>query len=209
MYNNVYQDYINSILGTTPINQVNFENNNKVIRNSYYRFPTNTNSSQNDLTMLYPEIYKLLNPMIQSACMRYTSPLTEKALDDMVEDIYSHFTTEDATIININLTNNIKGGSATNKNATTSSANTNSLTKNTSPASSNANTTSKDQPAVQSANSNILRDLIKILIIKELISRQNTHPGNEFKFGSEQYGVYESPSKMYSNYDDGYNIFGY
>lgn len=211
MYNNVYQDYINTMLGRTSIETFNFDNiNNQNKRNSYYRFPSN-NNSQNDLTKLYPEIYKLLNPMIQSACMRYTSPLTKEALDKMVDDIYNNFTTEDSTIININLTNYPTSDNNDTKDSIHTSTNNNTTSKsmpNKSVLKSNNNNTTNNTN--NTGNNNILKDLIRILIIKELILRQgNAHSAGEVKYGSEQFGIYEDPAKMYSNFDQGYNIFGF
>ena len=86
MLDNVYQDYINSIIGPTHRNQMNFENTPFSVAPNVYNM---------ELERYYPEIYKILYPMIQSACMRNTKPLTEETLNEMVKDIYSNFNAED------------------------------------------------------------------------------------------------------------------
>lgn len=155
MYNNVYQEYINDILGTVPKNQVALEND--VFRNSVANvyMPNNVNM---DLERLYPELYKLLYPMIQSACMRNTKPLTEETIQEMVTDIYSNFNADDITIASIvrNSQNPIESQTSSNNRATTK----------------NSLEIAKVQTEPNTrANNYVLNDLIRILLIRELLGR--------------------------------------
>lgn len=130
MYNNVYQEYINYMIGATPRVQSEFQDNTFANINSY-----NSNANMN-LEQFYPELYKLIYPMIQTACMKNTRPITEGTIDEMVRDIYSNFNADDV--------------------------------------SSSATSDSKIQERDSRPNNFVLNDLIRILLIRELLGR----PGN-------------------------------
>jgi len=206
MYNNVYQEYINSIIGTVPRNYNNFqetEHNNWMPR-PYFQ---NGNDASNlNLERFYPELYKLIYPMIQTACIKNTKPLTQEVIDEMVKDIYSNFVSEDATILNINLTNDLKTASKVstdinNKNSVKTLPTNKVISKDIK---NSENTEAKSfRP-----NNYVLSDLIRILLIRELTVRpaNNTLTGlpfrkNEMNFAMQDYSLYEN------NFDEGYNIF--
>lgn len=194
MYNNVYQEYINNMLGTIPNNQEIFEINTL---NPYSNFQEPMNNNL-DLEKFYPELYKLLYPMIQTACMRNTKPITEETIDEMVRDIYMNFNFDNATILNINLTNDV-----TNKTKTQQTTNK-TETKNTAQIKSEEREDRNIRP-----NNFVLNDLIRILIIRELLGRpRNTFPirpgfppspGGRppFRPRLEGYGIYEDPQMYY------------
>lgn len=94
MYNNIFQDYINKMIGNTPKEKINFENSIMIPSNlkSYNTFQNLENKS---LERFYPEIYRLLYPMIKTACMRNTKPITIETINEMVKDIYLNFSGDD------------------------------------------------------------------------------------------------------------------
>ena len=149
MYNNVYQEYINNMIGgTIPRNPVEFPNNTYISRNPYSNYSAN---NSNELENLYPDLYKLLYPMIQSACMRNTRPISEEVLEEMVRDIYSNFSSDEISSSNQNLANNAKIGKTSQEEA--------------------------DKRNIR-PNNPLLRDLIRILLIRELIGRPGNFPPN-------------------------------
>ena len=208
MYNNVYQEYINNMLGGVPRNQSAFENMPLATNNMYdnYQMQSNTNL---DLERFYPELYKLLYPMIQTACMRNTKPITEETIDEMVKEIYTSFNADgDMTILNINLTNNTNG-------KTKAAEQQSSLNRTSSKTSSAETRTSEaDETRVARPNNFVLNDLIRILLIRELLGRPGNRPpirpgfppqrpggpgrppfrprGNTFE--SQDFMMYEDPS---------------
>ena len=109
MYNNVYQEYINDILGNTNRNQVQFPNNSLIDTNLYNNFQDSTNM---ELEKFYPDLYRVLYPMIQTACMRNTKPITSETIDEMVNEIYFNFNDDNTTVLNINLTNDVRSNSS-------------------------------------------------------------------------------------------------
>ena len=196
MYNNVYQEYINNIIGMSPRNSMEFEN-------SYF---SNTSSSNMELERLYPDLYRLLYPMIQSACMRNTKPITEETIEEMVRDIYSNFNADEMI-----LTNEVRSGNKTNdskldKNVSITSPDSKSLTRNV----------ENEEYRNRRPNNFVLNDLIRILLIRELLGRPGNFPPNrpgfpfpgpgmrppfrprDINFDSHDYSIYEEPH-MYNN----------
>lgn len=190
MFDNVYQDYINSIIGSTNRNQMNFENTPFSVAPNVYNM---------ELERYYPEIYKILYPMIQSACMRNTKPLTEETLNEMVKDIYSNFNAEDVN--DVRSSSKLKDSSSTSK---TSSKTDSSETRN------------RGEERVIRPNNYVLNDLIRILLIRELLGRPGNFPPNRPGFPpprppfrprdmqSQDYSIFEDPIKMYPNYNEQY-----
>lgn len=214
MYDNVYQEYINNMLGGTLRNQSLYEN---MPNNTYNNFQNQNNTTNMDLEKLYPELYKLLYPMIQAACMRNTKPITEETLDEMVRDIYSNFSADDATILNINLTNEVRS------NEKTSEIQKNSTSKIASKGTLETRESDKKETRNTRQNNFVLNDLIRILLIRELLGRPGNFPPirpgfppprpgpgpggrppfrpREFGFDSQDIGIYEEPY-MYSNFNN-------
>lgn len=104
MYNNqTYDDYIRSILGY-PMQNNNMCRDNTCFQ-SYDNMPSYRNQDDEDLENMYPEIYKIIFPMIQKACDSNTRAITRETVDSMVDDIYSSIETDNIINVNINLQN--------------------------------------------------------------------------------------------------------
>ena len=111
-------------------------------KNSSYR------SLSEDFENLYPEIYKLIYPMIKKACMQNIPPITENTLDEITNDIYNNIEAENIINLNIDITND--------RNENKSMSNT-------------KKNVSNNQENRHINNS--IRDLIKILLIRELVNK--------------------------------------
>lgn len=133
MYNNVFQEYINKMIGGTPRVGSAFQNSAMLSANSYSNFQGQTNM---DLERSYPESYKLLYPMVRTACMRNTKPITDETIDEMVRDIYSNFHSDETSQV---------------------------------PAKTRTKEVEADR--VAKPNNFVLNDLIRILLIRELLGR--------------------------------------
>lgn len=160
-----YENYIRSILGY-PNTTNNMSNN--CYENNCYEMPYNANIQEVDTTTLescYPEIYKIIYPMITKRCTTNNMPITREVIENMTDEIYSAVESNTEIGINITLNNEVK----TTQNRTTSQLNseprkevkTSEISKN------NMENRGEDR---QFRNNN-LRDLIKILLIRELIGR--------------------------------------
>lgn len=208
MYNNVYQEYINNMIGQSSRNAINFEENtyNNFEQMEYFQ----NENIHSDLEQFYPDLYRLIYPMVKTACMRNTKPLTKECIDEMVKDIYSNFVAEDeATVLNINLTNDVRS-KATTENKSSSKTIT------------NTKLDSKDSMETRNIdrrpNNFVLNDLIRILLIRELLGRPGNvfprplarppfpNPGrpsfrNDINFTMQDNSIYENSINMYSNFN--------
>lgn len=171
----MYEDYIQNLFGrdyqlyqntydpmlrnTNCYNQIddfeqyNYEQNSFYEPIPYDNFSNySTRNLASDLENLYPEIYKIVYPMIQKACSHNNKPVDENLIDDMTDDIYSNIEADNIINLNINVENN-RNESATSKE------------KNN-----RCKTTENRQ------FNNPIRDLIRILLIRELLDRPGYRP---------------------------------
>ena len=170
----MYNDYMQNLLGSNFPNYQNTYDNSFIdigysynpIGNYFYNNQPQMNRSV-DLESLYPEIYKIIYPMVQKACLQITGQIDASLLDNLTNDIYNNLEGENVVNLNINIENT--------KNESTDSNNF-----------SNTRNSSSKQEKRQINNSiqetrqinNPIRDLIKILLIREFLRRprQNRPP---------------------------------
>ena len=154
MYNETYDEYIRSILGYPPINSYNNNYQNYEMQNINYETITNQ-----ELEKCYPEIYKIVYPMIITKCNNARSALTNDDIENMTDEIYYALEERNEIQLNINLTNNVR---TTESADTMKVANKKPEVKLTEKAEENRETRQINRG---------LRDLIKILLIRELLNR--------------------------------------
>ena len=113
MYHETYEDYIRSILGYP-----NYGNKDR--ENDYQNMPTSYRNNQPnaELEICYPEIYKVIYPMISKACRDNTKPITSELIDELTHEIYLSVENDNEINVTINLTNSV-GGMAENRNNVT------------------------------------------------------------------------------------------
>lgn len=144
MYNNnPYEEYMRNSLGYNINPMMNMNLNNQI----YYEDENNFTYNNQQIDDMYPEIYKILYPMVCKACMNIQENISEDLVSRITNDIYINV--ENAEIEqekrNIQKTNNnLKDNS--NKNVDIS------------------NTRNENR-----VNNFLLRDLIRILVLRELL----------------------------------------
>ena len=173
MYNETYDNYIRSILGYPARNQFEQYNQEMPEYQNYqeYRNPTfntNINISGNNVELenSYPEIYKIVYPMVTKKCENVRSETFSKSdIENMTDEIYYALEEKQEKRININLTNNMSSTKAQNSSAVSTSA----KVENKRP------DVKISQKAIENSEkrqiNNGLRDLIQILLIRELLNR--------------------------------------
>ena len=118
-----------------------------------------------ELEECYPEIYKIVYPMVRKVCAKNNYRGYSKAeIDRMVEEVYSNIEVSDTVELNITLNNDVRGVSKEE---------------------SSANDVKEDEERGekrQIRRNNGLNDLIRILILRELLGRPgcvgpNCRPG--------------------------------
>ena len=95
MYYQNYEDYMRSILGY-PIERENTYNNQynanlQLNSNDTFFENINNNLTEEEVADLYPEIYKILNPMVCKICDENRETLSKDLITRMTDEIYDNF----------------------------------------------------------------------------------------------------------------------
>ena len=161
--NESFDDYIRSILGYPNINntmcQGNTMSNYNMSMNNQNMFTSNVNTQE--LEDCYPEIYRIVYPMITNRCSRIEEPITRNLVDRLTEEIHSAIEVNNEINVNINLQNEVQ-----------------TLNTNRSKATPTTSSTKKEenQREDRQFGNQTLRELIRILIIRELLGRPGHRP---------------------------------
>lgn len=164
MYENDYEEYMRSVLG--------YPNNN----NTYHQhtsFPYRNTINEINYDDLYPDIYKILKPMIKKICdnPNYRS-ITNETLEAMTTEIYNNIES-DINLVNINITTSPNSSELTRE--AEKSKNINNNTRNTVNANKVSSSSNKEETR-QCCGNPTLRDLIKILILNQLLNNNANRP---------------------------------
>ena len=175
MYNQSYDDYMRSVLGYSnsdgyrmdnmnPMVMTNMHNMNNMGINSM-NMNTMGNMSMNnmginmsnddDIERLYPEVYRVVYPMVCSSCDRMQFPgttINDEMVTRMTNDIYDQVEADGRIKIEVNVTTEVR---ETSNNSSDSSI----------------ETRQRKRP-----RNRFLNDLIRILLLREL-SRRRRFPG--------------------------------
>ena len=204
MYNNNYEEYIRTILGypNTPELQ-----ENQMYSNGYYTM-SQTNSKTN-LESFYPEIYKIIYPMVKKACEKNIRN-TEEDIEKMTDEIYMSVEDNHQIDLNIRLGNTISATNINkmqNKNETHKEEIQKRNNEKQSSESRNVEMQTKRNPA-----NNYLRDLIKILLIREIVDRPNNQMPPQYNPPRPLQNSTQLPMRppiMPRNYQTIYDIYEY
>lgn len=110
--------------------------------NNYYE-PRMQDTNLMEINKLYPEIYSIVYPMVQKACsMRNINVLNEAQINEMVEEVYSNIEPGDDILQGVDNGSTVRNGDVKNPRA---------------------------KETRRPNNNYLLRDLIRILIIRELL----------------------------------------
>ncbi|MDO5011852.1 MAG: hypothetical protein Q4E31_13575, partial [Intestinibacter bartlettii] len=158
MNDSLYEDYMRSVLGYQGIN--NYPNTYNMNYDNYERYDSYTmptmapmasnqpmsamsNIQMQELENCYPDIYRIVYPMVQKACEQNTRPITRELIDIMTNEIYSVIEDNELTQTRGKEENKIKDEKTT-------------------------NTRSDDRQPIRNQG---LNDLIRILLLRELLLR--------------------------------------
>ena len=148
MNNQNYEEYMRSVLGYSPYAEDNYTyaEQEDFVDNSGNQITTNMQTQ--DLNEFYPEIYKIVYPMVCKACnINLARELNNDLLEQMTDEIYRNVEPEDDMQTNLRTLKHppLKNGDVINPNA--------------------------KEPEIQERETRqtnyLLRDLIRILLLKE------------------------------------------
>lgn len=149
-YQNTYEQYPDNCGYGCNMNRNYFEYDYNY---SPYRQSMNYQNrgiSNTQMEELYPEIYKVVYPMVKKVCSNNNRTITNELIEQMTEEIYNNVEANNGVELNITLNNNVRGDKTTAQDT-------------------------KQENRGPSRN-NGLMDIIKILILRELIGRPcNNH----------------------------------
>lgn len=168
--NNTYNPYMtNNANGMIPNNTMGLNNIGNAIpmnnMNGMFMGQNPTMMPAQNLSSLYPSIYRIINPVVSRVVSNGNNQIiNEDYLNNMVDTV---FNIVEGQIENEPVQNQRNVQSETQMSSNTSS-NNNQTTRTTE---ANRQTTVSQSSSRNNRNDSLLRDLIKILIIKELLAR--------------------------------------
>ena len=202
MYYNDYEDYMRSVLGYNNVNDHTYGNgyscggcyDNMNQMNAFQ----SRNLLDSNVEQMYPEIYKVINPMVCRMCDSNNQPVTEYLIEQMTDDIYDNVVNrvEIQNIINLNIeTREIDEN-------TQKSSNNRSINTKASKTESNSKVQETEERETRSPQprrrNKLLRDLIRILLLNRIFGngRPNRPP---FRPGPRPRPMSIPPMHRYDN----------
>lgn len=147
--NNPYEEYMRNSLGynMNPMMNMDIYNNQM-----YYEDENNFTYNQTSVEDMYPEIYKIIYPMVCKACMNVQENISEDLVSRITNEIYVNVENTEVA----QECRNLQNGKNT-KNEVTTNNRVSSVVNDT------RQETRQRNP--------LLRDLIRILVLRELLGR--------------------------------------
>lgn len=185
MYFQSYEDYIRTILGYPVQNEMSYN----TYPNCSYEYIEQPRYSS-EIMDLYPDIYKIINPMVCKICKANSKPITRELVEQMTDEIYLNIendTTieEDVVNVRVNLPPTKPENSSNNRQVRTRDLNNENISSkkmkdNRQENVNNANKVDDSQNRIirPFRRNNTLRDLIKILILNQLLGGRRPHIPN-------------------------------
>ena len=176
-----YEEYMRSVLGYAPQNPNIYESYD----NTYYRNEYVNHFSEEEANELYPEIYRLINHMVCKVCETNIQPITKDLIEKMTEEVYNAIEdTQSVVNVRIETPKEVRQNSNSNvgkvENRGERSTKRIEELKNTSVANrvkeNVESSLSRGEDRIRRPQNSSLRDLIKILILKQLIGGNNRPP---------------------------------
>lgn len=150
MYNQDYEEYMRNVLGYSPNYQdITYRDND------YYGVPNQSYYNER-LESMYPEIYRTVYPLILREVGMNSRAVTEDTIEEIVDRIYNEVEAEQNNRAIENERIDSKSSSISSSNALKSAKNSE---------------TNEDRQFVVRPRNNFLRDLIRILLLRELLGR--------------------------------------
>lgn len=171
MPNNTYMNsFGNNMMGYPNMQMMNNAMSNNIQpNNQMMQNPTmfSNNIPVQNLNNLYPSIYRILNPVVSRVVSNNNQPISEDLLNNMTDTVFNIVEGQ------VDLGNDQMQRNTQNENQSSSNTTSNTSTNNST---SSRTTETRQQSNSQTSFRNnrgesLFRDLIKILIIKELLSR--------------------------------------
>ena len=176
MYDRYYDEYMRNVLGNGYMSD--YRGTYAMMPQDLYGMNTymqneipESQMTEEELEECYPDIYRVVYPMVKKMCLRNTKPITKKLIDDMVNEIYVNTEPNDSININVNVGNTSK------INNVSSDRDIKSVTSRPEVKSEVRDVRSDSRQKETRQRNFLLNDLIRILVLRELLDRPGI-PGN-------------------------------
>lgn len=213
MYDAYYDNYMRNVLenGNAPDYRGLYSMMPQDLYNSNTYMTSEIQEQQmmeEELEECYPEIYKVVYPMVKKACMKNTKPLTKELIDDIVNEIYVNIEPSDQININVNVGNTSKINSYNSDREIKGVTSTRNPEIKTEIRENRGDTRQKETRQ----RNFLLIDLIRILVLRELIGRPGRPGDNRPPQRPPMIPPYPRPGmrppiRPYGNYD--YGLYEY
>ena len=203
MNDSLYEDYMRSVLGYQPMN--NYPNTYDMNYDNFemsdsYAIPTMasmqtsqpmsamSNIQMQELENCYPDIYRIVYPMVQRACEQNTRPISRELVETMTNEIYSAVEDNELAQTRGKEESKTQGEKST-------------------------NTRSEDRQPIRNQG---LNDLIRILLLRELLGRPGfpgfrpprpRPPRPPMRPRGDMNGY--NNREYFASLDDGYDLYEY
>lgn len=145
-----YQNYDDYMRNTLGFSNTNCPNMYMNTQNPYQT----TFQVTDNLERMYPETYRIIYPMIVSSCNMISMPITEEMIDRMTDDIYDRAIADSRINVDINVEVETRDD--------------------------NSKQTSDESRQRRPRRNPIFRDLIRILLLREILGRRQRFPFRPF-----------------------------
>lgn len=214
MYDRYYDEYMRNVLGNGYMHD--YRSPYDMMPQDLYGMNTYMPNEMSDSQMMeeeleecYPDIYRIVYPMVKKACMRNTKPITKKVIDDMVNEIYVNVEPNDSININVNVGNTSKVNNISSDRDAKSSVS--GITR-PDVKSETRDVRGDPRPKETRQRNFLLNDLIRILVLRELLDRPG-RPGNRPPQRPPMRPPYPGPGgrppMRPREYDSNYDLYEY
>lgn len=188
MYNE-YENYMRSILGYPNYQE-------EEMSSTYFPYRDNRDFvDESKYENMYPEIYRILKPMIKKICeSRMSSEITEDLIESMTDEIYMSVESE-IDVVNVNVTTENEYSRSNNQGRSGNNV--------------KMGVESKENEKRACCSNPMLKDLIKILLLNQIINNKPPRPNRPRPHFPPQYGPWQGRPPYRNNIDDPYagNIY--
>lgn len=167
MYYQNYEDYMRSVLGYPMESQNTYNTPYSCSAMPYESSQMQLNDANysDEIMDLYPDIYKIVNPMVCKICEANTKPISRELIDQMTDEIYLNLESQPEFDTVVNVTVNTQSTIERPNRTQSTSQNSNSKLKKESEGAK----IKENREDRQRRQNNTLRDLIRILILNRLL----------------------------------------
>lgn len=158
MYYQNYEDYMRSVLGYPMENPNTY--GMEMCAGQFNDMATYRDTKE--LESCYPEIYKIINPIVCEVCDRHSNATTRDEVENMVEEVYQRVMINNEIAIKINIENRSADKEENRESSVKANSN---RTINSEP----VKQTREVENRQRRPNNPFLRDLIRILILNRLL----------------------------------------